>query len=258
MWALLGGREIEELIDLPVMSDPVPLATLDVLTKLALPALYAGYDNLYSLAICRAVNLSLQHGNTDASCFDYVTLGSVVAGPRFGDYASAFRFGQLACDLVDQRGFQRFKARTYVVFGNLVMPWTKHVRTGRDLVRRAFDVANAIGDLPFSTLSCNHLITNLLAAGDPLIDVQRKAEEGLEFAEKGRFGLVIDRFAGQLGLIRTLRGLTPTFGCFNDERFDEPASSATCRVARCWRYPSAGIGYEAPGALLRRRLRLGR
>jgi predicted ATPase len=240
MWALLGSREIEELIDLPVMSDPVSLATLDVLTKLALPALYAGYDNLYSLAICRAVNLSLQHGNTDASCFAYVTLGSVVAGPRFGDYASAFRFGQLACDLVDQRGFQRFKARTYVVFGNLVMPWTKHVRTGRDLVRRAFDVANAIGDLPFSTLSCNHLITNLLAAGDPLVDVQRKAEEGLEFAEKGRFGLVIDRFTGQLGLIRTLRGLTPTFGCFNDERFDELrverhlSSSPMLAIPECW------------------------
>jgi PAS domain S-box-containing protein len=239
-WALVGSRDIEELIDLPVMSDPVSLATLDVLTKLALPALYAGYDNLYSLAICRAVNLSLEHGNTDASCFGYVTLGSVVAGPRFGDYASAFRFGRLACDLVDQRGLQRFKARTYLVFGNLVMPWTKHVSAGRDLIRRAFDAANAIGDLPFSTLSCNHLITNLLAAGDPLVDVQRKAEEGLEFAEKGRFGLVIDRFAGQLGLIRTLRGLTPTFGCFDDERFDELrverhlSSSPMLAIPECW------------------------
>src|SRR5450631_1857121 len=36
-----------------------------------------------------------------------------------------------------------------------------------------------------------------------------------------RFGLVIDFVATQLGLIRTLRGLTPTFGCFDDEQFDE-------------------------------------
>jgi len=108
-----------------------------------------------------------------------------------------------------------------MLFGNLIMPWTKHVRTGRDLVRRAFDVANAIGDLAYATYSCNSLITNLLAAGDPLVDVQREAEEGLEFAEKARFGLVIDIIAVQLGLIRTLRGLTPIFGCFNDERFDE-------------------------------------
>ena len=220
VWSLLGSREIEELLDLPLMSDPVSLATLDVLTKVVPAALLAG-DNLYSLAICRMVNLSLEHGNTDASCGGYVALGAFIAGPHFGDYDAGFRFGRLAYDLVEQRGLQRFKARTYMLFGNLVMPWTKHVRTGRDLVRRAFDVANAIGDLTFATYSCNSLITNLLAAGDPLVDVQREAEEGLEFAEKARFGLVIDVMAVQLGLIRTLRGLTPIFGCFNDERFDE-------------------------------------
>jgi len=35
------------------------------------------------------------------------------------------------------------------------------------------------------------------------------------------FGLVIDVVTSQLGLIRTLRGLTPEFGSFNDEEFDE-------------------------------------
>jgi len=40
-------------------------------------------------------------------------------------------------------------------FGNLVMPWTKHIQTGRDLVRRAFDTANRIGDLTFAAYSCN-------------------------------------------------------------------------------------------------------
>ena len=63
-----------------------------------------------------------------------------------------------------------------------------------------------------------HLNTNLLAAGDPLVEVQREAENGLEFAQKARFGLVIDIITAQLGLIRTLRGLTPKFGSFNDER----------------------------------------
>src|SRR3981081_1333267 len=44
---------------------------------------------------------------------------------------------------------------------------------------------------------------------------------GLGVAEKARFGLVIDVITSQLGLIRTLRGLTPEFGSFNDEEFDE-------------------------------------
>ena len=106
-------------------------------------------------------------------------------------------------------------------FANLVMPWTKHVNTSRDLLRRAFDAANKIGDLTFAAYSCADLGTILLAAGDALVEVQREAEDGLEFAQKARFGLVIDRITGQLGLIRTLRGLTHKFGSFDDEQFDE-------------------------------------
>ncbi len=36
------------------------------------------------------------------------------------------------------------------------------------LVRRAFNTANEIGDLTFAAYSCNNLITNLLASGEPL------------------------------------------------------------------------------------------
>jgi hypothetical protein len=108
-----------------------------------------------------------------------------------------------------------------MVFGSHVMPWTKHVRAGRDLVHRTFEAANKIGDLTFAAYSCINLNTNLLAAGDPLVEVQREAENGLEFARKARFGLAIDLVTAQLGLIRTLCGMTPKFGSFDDGQFDE-------------------------------------
>src|SRR5262249_33555951 len=240
VWSLLGSREIEELLDLPLMSDPVALATLEVLTKVVPAALFAGNENLYSLAICRAVNLSLEHGNTDASCGAYVALGGLIAGPHFGDYQAGYRFGQLGYGLVERRGFTRFQARTYAMFANSVMPWTRHVKASRDLVRRAFEVANAIGDLTSAAYSSHHLITNLLTAGDALGDVQREAEHGLAFAQHARFGLLRDIIAAQLGLIRTLRGLTPRFGCFNDERFDELrverrlSSDPRLALPACW------------------------
>src|SRR5262249_45444865 len=106
IWAQLGGRTVEELIDLSLMSDPVALATLDVLSKLAPPALYTDL-NLFSLTLCRAVNLSLEYGNCDGSCYAYGMLG-MIAGVRFGDYQAAYRFGRLGYDLVERRGFKRF------------------------------------------------------------------------------------------------------------------------------------------------------
>src|SRR4029077_1725449 len=110
IWSLLGSRAIEELVDLPLMTDPASLATLDVLTKLSPPALYTD-ANLLSLAICKAVNFSVEHGNGDGSCVAYVMLG-MVAGPHFGNYEAGFQFGRLAYELVERGGLQRFRART--------------------------------------------------------------------------------------------------------------------------------------------------
>ena len=219
IWSQLGGRMIEDLIELPLMSDPAPLAILNVLTKLGPPALFTD-SNLFSLVICRAVNLSIERGNCDGSCFAYVRLGAL-AGPRFDDYQAGFRFGRLGYELVEQRGLKRFQAMTYLPFGSNVIPWTKPLKDGRDLVRRAFNVASENGDLTYKSYCCFHLNTNLLAAGDPLVEVQCEAENGLAFAEKARFGFVIDIITAQLGLIRTLRGLTASFGSFDDVHFDE-------------------------------------
>ena len=60
------------------MSDPTSIATLDVLTKVLAPALYMD-ANLYALVICRAVSLSIEHGNNDGSCLSYVWF-STIAG----------------------------------------------------------------------------------------------------------------------------------------------------------------------------------
>jgi PAS domain S-box-containing protein len=238
IWHQLGGRSIEELVDLPLMNDPEIQATLNVLTEVVTPALFTD-KNLLSLVICRMVNLSLEYGNSDGSCFAYVWLGMIL-GPHFGDYKAEFRFGRLGYDLVEKRGLHRYQARAYMSFGNLVMPWTRHIKTGRALVHRAFDAANRAGDLTFAAYSCNNLNTNLLASGDPLGEVQREAENGLEFARKARFGLVLDIITAQLGLIRTLRGLTPEFGSFNEERFDESRfenhlqSDRRLALPECW------------------------
>jgi predicted ATPase/signal transduction histidine kinase len=219
IWRQLGDRPIEALVDLPPMTDAGCRATLDVLAVAEEPAYFTD-ENLRALVVARMVNLSLEHGNSDGSCVAYVQLGWFV-GPRFEDYQAAFQFGKLGLDLVEKRGLERFRARVAQCFGYFVIPWSKPLRTGLELVRRSFATAQEVSDLKYAVYACDRLVTLLLAVGEPLGDVQRDAETGCEFARTAKFDYVADVIAGQLGLIRTLRGLTPSFSSFNDAEFNE-------------------------------------
>jgi hypothetical protein len=114
IWSHLGGRQIEDLIDLPLMEDQESLATLDVLTTLAPPALYTD-ENLWALTSGRAVNLSLERGNSDAAAAHYASVG-LISAYRFGDYDAGYRLGKTACNLIERRDLTRFGAKVYALF----------------------------------------------------------------------------------------------------------------------------------------------
>ena len=239
IWSQLGTRTIEELVDLPLMADPASLGTLDVLTKIYVPAVFTD-ANLLSWTVCYAVNLSLERGNSDASCLAYVWLGKI-AGAYFGDHQAGVRFGQLSQELVEKRNLKRFQAQTYLWFAQNIAPLTNHLRSCRELIRWAFESATKSGEITTASYSFDILITNLLAAGDPLIEAQRQAEDGIVFSGRTRSGFGSDLISGQLGFIRTLRGLNEEFGHLDDGQHSEAqlerhfADQLPDRtVAACW------------------------
>jgi predicted ATPase len=224
MWSLIGSRPIEQLIDLPLMTDPASLATLDVLVTLWPAAIFTD-ANLFFLTICRAVNLSLEKGNSDGSCTAYVRLGAL-AGSRFGDYQDGFRLSLLGYELIEQRGLKRFEGRTCMIFACYTLPWTKHVMAAREVFRRAFVTSNESGDLLFAAYSAGHRISNMLVAGDPLVEVLREAEQALAFAQKMGLDWIVPYAVGTMvQSARMLRGLTREFGSLDDEHFSELQSA---------------------------------
>jgi PAS domain S-box-containing protein len=214
----LGARAIEDLIDLPLMSDPDSLAAAELLIRVAVPGSYFDSWYLFAVAVCAAVSLGLERGHGDASCIAYAQLGHLAT--YLGQFDAGYRFGRLGCDLAERPGLQRFQARTLHTFGFLV-PWTQLVRKGREFFLRGFDLASRTGEISYAGYACSQLNTNYLMAGDPLIEAQEQAEHGLAFARKVGFGTIEGWILGQLGLIRSLRGLTIRFGAFDDALFRE-------------------------------------
>jgi len=226
----VGSEPIETLVDLPAMSDPTCCAIMDVLVAL-LPAARFTDSNLHALTLLSMVNLSLQHGNCDASCLAYAELSHGREGVSFG---------QIGFALVEQRGFVRFKTKVYTVFAYHVLPWTRHLRAGLELMRRSFVAATETGDHTFAAFCTVHLIAFRLALGDSLADLQRDAEQDLARMRRMKFGLIVDCLAGLLVPIRTLRGLTPNFPSLGDTVSDETSyeqhfsQEPGLAIAACW------------------------
>ncbi|MFL6602433.1 MAG: AAA family ATPase [Steroidobacteraceae bacterium] len=219
LWQRIGTRSFDDLIDLPAVRDPQWEGTLRVLAS-ALPAAAYTSHNLWCIMVTRFVSLSVEHGNSEASPFGYVSFARIL-GSRFGEYGRACRLGQLACELADRHGLSHFSARVYLSYAVCVSSWAKHIQAGRALVRRAFDTAARLGDLTFMGYCYSSTVSILLANGDPLSEALTEAERGLAFARKARSKLLIDNITPQHQLVRTLRGLTIAFGSFNDTEFDE-------------------------------------
>src|SRR5262249_35655245 len=91
----------------------------------------------------------------------------------------------------------------------------------RDLLQRALELDDRNGDLMWASYTSCELNSCRLFAGDPLPDVQREAERGFTIAEKAGFGMCMDGTRTVLAFTRTLRGLTPSFGHFDDPQHDE-------------------------------------
>ena len=133
--------------------------------------------------ICHMVNLSLEHGNSDASCFAYVWFG-IIAGTALRELRRCVSIWTARLRLVGKARFEDVMRLALVCASALLMPWAKHARHSRDLLRHAFDVAYRMGDFTYAAYSFSQLVTNYLVVGDPLAEAQAEAEKGVEFAKR--------------------------------------------------------------------------
>ncbi|HUN96725.1 MAG TPA: AAA family ATPase [Bradyrhizobium sp.] len=238
MRRLLGNRSIEALIDMTYAADADWRAVASTLAT-AVPAALLTDEDLTALLLCKITNLTLEHGNCEASSIAYALLGSIF-GPYFGDARTGFRLGGLAVEMIEKPELGRYRARVITVHAFRVNPWNRHIRTSLPLGRRAFDSALEAGDLTWAGYICTAFISVLLAAGRPLHEIEEETERSFAFAQRTKFGIVIDWLTGQRQLVRCLRGSTSDLSSFDDNDFSEAEFEAHLEanpglaMAACW------------------------
>jgi predicted ATPase/signal transduction histidine kinase len=234
----MTDRRIEDLIDLPPMTDAEMRAAMHVLSVLFAPAYFTD-PNLLHLHLCHMVNISLRHGNTDASAHGYAWFG-VILGPVFHRYQDGLRFGKLAHDLVERNNIVAYRAKAYYSL-ELIALWTQPIDTAIEHIRKAFEVGVQTGDVTVTCYSCNHLVTDRLLRGDRLDEVYRESVERLGYVQKAGFHDVAAIIVSIQRFIQDMRGLTTSFSTFGDASFDEREFERGLTEERmatmvCWYY----------------------
>ncbi|MEG4446059.1 AAA family ATPase [Microcoleus sp. AT9_B5] len=118
--ALLGDRKIEELVDLPVMTNPQTQAAMQ-LSGMLFPPIFQGMPGLLPLLSSTMVSLSLSFGNAPASTVGYAMHGMVFCA-FFQEVETGYGFGQLALSLLDRLNVPEFKSTVLLLFGG----WIQH------------------------------------------------------------------------------------------------------------------------------------
>jgi len=226
----IGDRTIADLIHLPVMSAPEMKMSMKLLMTAWAPAYIAGDNHLTILISAMMVRLSLEHGNTEASCYGYVT-HAITVGTGLGDYKSGYEFGRLALAVNDKFHDLKFRAKAHHMFSCFVNFWRQPIKTCFPHSKEAYRAGLEAGDFVYATYAVIHESWHAFFSGYELNQFQKDYSPNVSFLTqiKNHSFAEAQRLILHWGLC--FQGLTASRFSFNDATFDEQAYLQTYNQA---------------------------
>ncbi|WP_242057728.1 MULTISPECIES: ATP-binding sensor histidine kinase [Nostoc] len=144
----LNGRYIEDLINLPEMTEAQPLAIMRILAT-ATSITYTVAPKIFLLIVLKQTELSLKYGNAPLSAFGYSNYG-LILNSILGDIKSGYQFGKLAVSLVERQNAKDVKAKIMLGFNTTIRHWKEHIREVLKPLLESYYTAIEIGDLEYA------------------------------------------------------------------------------------------------------------
>jgi predicted ATPase/signal transduction histidine kinase len=158
----LSDHKIEELVNLPRMSDAQIEAAMSLFRMLFTPILQ-GKPSLLPLLSATMVNLSLEFGNAPASAVGYALHGLVLCA-FLGDVKTGYRFGILAVSLLEQLQIRSLHSMTLALFSTFIQHHQEPLRTAILTVKKGYRLGMETGDVLYAGYnSCNYFSCSFFA-----------------------------------------------------------------------------------------------
>jgi len=225
----LRGRRIADLLDAPTVTDPNVRAIIGLLVE-AEPCAYIGRPKLFPLLALKAVNVSLQHGNTSESCFAYSVYGFMLVSV-FGDIPAGFEFSEMSLRLNEKFRDTRLRGTLLHLHGDHINFWRKHIATDLPILERAFVACLEVGDLVYAGFLAFETVWQVMEKGDPLDQVLETSRRFADFARQSHNDAVYETIRVEQQFVACLKGSTRGPSTFDDASFDEEVCLAAITKA---------------------------
>ncbi|BDA69475.1 multi-sensor signal transduction multi-kinase [Rivularia sp. IAM M-261] len=170
----MNGRCIEDLIDLPDMTEAKLLSAMLILSSVS-GLVYQAVPQLFPLIVFKQINLSLTYGNTALSAFAYITYGLILCGV-IGDIESGYQFGKLAINIMDKCDTKKIQAKIIQGFNAVIRHWKEHTKEIVKPLLEAYRTGLETGDLEYAAFSLKGYSYSSYFIGKELTQLEREME----------------------------------------------------------------------------------
>ncbi len=185
---LLDDYTLENLLALSVMTDPLKLSAMKILTRM-IPLSYYGRPALFPLISCTGIRLSIEYGNAPDTPVSYVNYGLVLCDPNIADYTVGYQCGQFAYRLIQQQGHKQIASIVLNNHNSFIAIWKEHLRDTLPALKKAYHIGLEVGDLEFSSYGMLNYLLQIYAVGEKLSDVKEEFERySIAFRHIGHIG----------------------------------------------------------------------
>ncbi|MGF1959966.1 MAG: AAA family ATPase [Aulosira sp. DedVER01a] len=178
----LSGKSIEELADLPQMTDSYKIAALRLLVTV-IPSVFVAAPHLCPLFIIKIIDLCVKYGNSPASAYGYVLYGLILCGVS-SNLESAYRLGKLSLKLLDKINAKEFKAKIYAVYNFFVRQWNEHSRNTIEPFQEGIQSALETGDIELACRGATFYCNSIFFMGEPLDKVAQEQDKYFSLIQK--------------------------------------------------------------------------
>ncbi|MEK0190920.1 MAG: GAF domain-containing protein [Oscillatoriales cyanobacterium] len=159
----LQGKYIQDLIDLPDMTDRQKLAATQMLLQLC-PSAYMVTPVLLPLITFKQIQLALEYGNAPTHTHAYANYGLILCGVM-GELEAGYQFGKLALNLLEKIDAKPFKSMTMFVEACFIKHWKEHITETLKPFLDSYFSGLETGDLEHACYSAHRYCYHLFFSG---------------------------------------------------------------------------------------------